>query len=58
MKRYLVLGIEFVLVMVAGIAVAQAGAGDVIYVCASEKDGALRLVESDADCLKKDSSCV
>ena len=58
MKRYLVLGIGVVLFIAAGIAVAQVSAGDVIYVCASEKDGALRLVESDADCLKKDSSCV
>ena len=51
------MGIESVPVMAAGIAVAQAGAGDVIYACASKKDGALRLVESDADCLEKDSNC-
>jgi len=56
MRRYLILATVIVLVMGAGIAIAQVGDDGVIYACAEEKSGELRLVGSPGDCEKKEVS--
>lgn len=55
MRRYIILGIVVVMVVAAGIAVAQVGDDGIIYACASEKDGTLRLIDSSEDCGKKET---
>ena len=50
MRRILILATVIVLVMGAGIAIAQVGDDGVIYACADEKTGELRLVGSPDDC--------
>jgi len=54
MRRILILATVIVLVMGAGIAIAQVGDDGVIYACAEEKTGELRLVGSPDDCGKKE----
>jgi len=56
MRRILILATVIVLVMGAGIAIAQVGDDGVIYACAEEKTGELRLVGSPDDCEKKEVS--
>ncbi len=56
MRRYFILAIVVGLVMAAGIAVAlEVVDNGVIYACASDKDGDLRLVKTVDDCEKKES---
>ena len=56
MRRILILATVIVLVMGAGIAIAQVGDDGVIYACAEEKSGELRLVGNPDDCEKKEVS--
>ena len=55
MRRYLILATVIVLVMGAGIAIAQVGDDGVIYACADDKDGTLRLVDGPDGCDKKET---
>jgi hypothetical protein len=56
MRGYFIVGIIIGLVMTAGIAIAQVGDDGVIYACADEKGGDLRLVDAADDCKKKEVS--
>ena len=56
MRRYLILAAVIVLVMGAGIAVAQVGDDGVIYACANENKGDLRLADNPDECTKKEVS--
>lgn len=55
MRRFIIVGIVVVMVVAAGVAVAQVGDDGVLYACASNKDGALRLISSSESCDKKET---
>lgn len=50
MRRYLIMAVVIVLVMGAGIAIAQVGDDGVIHACARNLTGALRIVDDPDDC--------
>jgi hypothetical protein len=54
MRRYLIVATVIVLVMGAGIAIAQVGDDGVIYACAKLKGGDLRMVATAEDCTKQE----